>query len=233
MSLDSFNIPVITIDGDSGSGKGTLAHRLADHLGFHYLDSGAIYRIVALAAKNNDWLDLAEEVFNEKIRALTIEFVKNKTSASYAAYCNQIDVSECIRHHDIASLASLLSSRASLRQILLETQKKFAQHPGLVTDGRDMGTVVFKEAAVKFYLTADLQIRADRRYKQLKDTVNDVNLADVEKKINERDQRDKLRKVAPLVAASDALVIDTTFLSVDEVFETALSHISSKHLNSI
>ena len=232
MRASCANIPVITIDGDSGSGKGTLAHRLADYLGFHYLDSGAIYRIVALAAISHHWLDLPEDDFNKKVSALNIQFLKSQDGTCYLAFCDQVDVSHLIRNPDIALLASELSSRASLRESLLETQKKFARSPGLVTDGRDMGTVVFKNAAVKFYLTADLQIRAKRRHNQLKDSVNDVSLCDVEKKISERDQRDKSRKVAPLVAAADALVIDSTFLSVDEVFQEALDYISSKHLIS-
>jgi cytidylate kinase len=224
-------IPVITIDGDSGSGKGTLAHALADRFNFHYLDSGAIYRIVAYAAQNNEWLELSEDDFNQKVQGLTIQFLKSDDDQGYAAYCDNADISGLIRHPDISSLASKLSIRQSLRTTLLQTQKNFAQLPGLVTDGRDMGTVVFPNAPVKIYLTADPEIRAKRRYKQLKDSDNDVSLADVEKKLNERDQRDKSRKVAPLMAAADALVIDSTFLSVDEVIEKALEHISSKNLN--
>jgi cytidylate kinase len=229
MKTSTPTIPVITIDGDSGSGKGTLAHRLAHHLGFHYLDSGAIYRIVALAAQKNHWLELPEDEFNQKISALKIEFLKAQQAGQYLAYCDEMDVSDFIRTPDIASLASQLSARPSLREVLLVTQKNFAQSPGLVTDGRDMGTVVFKDAVVKFYLTADLDIRAKRRFQQLKDMPNDVSLADVEKRINERDQRDKSRKVAPLVAAADALVIDSTLLSVDEVFQIALAHIALKN----
>jgi cytidylate kinase len=225
-------IPIITIDGDSGSGKGTLAHKLADHLKFHYLDSGAIYRIVAYAAQKHDWLDLAEDDFNQQVQALDIQFLQPDDSEHYLAYCEQENVSQVIRHPDISSLASQLSTRPSLRLTLLKTQQDFAQLPGLVTDGRDMGTVVFPEATAKLYLTADPEIRAKRRYKQLKDSDNGVSLADVEKKLNERDQRDKSRKVAPLLAAADALVIDSTELSVDEVFQEALAHISSKGIFS-
>lgn len=225
-------VPIITIDGDSGSGKGTLAHKLADHLKFNYLDSGAIYRIVAYAAQKYDWLDLSEEAFNKKVDGLNIEFLQPAESAAYQAFCDKTNVSELIRHPDISSLASQLSARGSLRQTLLQTQRDFAQMPGLVTDGRDMGTVVFPSADVKLYLTADPEIRAKRRYKQLKDGDNGVSLADVEKKLNERDQRDKTREVAPLMAAADALVIDSTLLSVDEVFAQALAHISSKNLFS-
>jgi len=225
-------IPIITIDGDSGSGKGTLAHKLADHFGFHYLDSGAIYRIVAYAADHYQWLDLPEDAFNEKVKGLDISFQPCENEETYKAFCNNQDVSSLIRHPNVSSLASQLSARQSLRTMLLKTQQDFAKLPGLVTDGRDMGTIVFPNAPVKLYLTADPEIRAKRRYKQLKDSDNDVNLADVEKKLNERDQRDKSRAAAPLKAAADALIIDSTLLSADEVFTQALSHISSKKLIS-
>lgn len=226
------SIPIITIDGDSGSGKGTLAHALADHFKLNYLDSGAIYRMVAYAAIKNNWLALDEEEMNAKVQQLDLHFNCPSDSSHYLAYCDDEEVTSLIRDPEISSMASQLSARQSLRDILLDTQRNFVQAPGLVTDGRDMGSVIFPKAHVKFYLTADPSVRAKRRYKQLKDGDNDVSLADIEKKLLHRDTRDKTRKAAPLVAPVDAHIIDSSLLTAEQVFDKACQHISDKGLFS-
>jgi cytidylate kinase len=220
-------VPIITIDGDSGAGKGTLAHALADHFGFHYLDSGAIYRMVAFAAQHHQWLDLPEEALLQKLEDVQFCFKRAGVAGGYHAFCDDMDVTALIRNSDIAHIASTLSAKPALRKQLLSVQKDFASPPGLVTDGRDMGTVVFPDAAVKIYLTANPKIRAERRYKQLKDSVKDVNLAEVEDNLQRRDNRDKTRQAAPLMAADDALIIDSTLLSIEEVFAKARDYCQS------
>ncbi|BAO45029.1 (d)CMP kinase [Thiolapillus brandeum] len=209
-------IPVLTIDGPSGSGKGTVAARVADSLGWHILDSGALYRLTGLAALKAgvDYDDHAAVA--EIARHLPVRFEADRV------YLDDEDVSLEIRTETAGNNASRVAAIPEVRAALLEWQRSYARPPGLVADGRDMGTVVFPGARVKIFLEASAGERARRRYKQLKDKGMDVNLAGLIAEIEERDQRDRNRKVAPLVPADDALVIDSTSKTIDEVVDLVL-----------
>lgn len=203
--------PVIAIDGPSASGKGTIASRVANRLGFHYLESGALYRIVALLSLREDTLDekrlaqLAEEMdvgFEEGDILLGDEPITDK-----------------VRSEPVGNRASEVAKVAALRQALLKRQRSFRRPPGLVADGRDMGTVVFPDAELKVFLTASPEIRAERRYKQLIEKGIDANLRALSRDLRDRDERDAKRAVAPLVPAPDSQVLDSTALSIDEVVD--------------
>lgn len=200
--------PVIAIDGPSASGKGTIAQRVASRLGFHYLESGALYRVVGLLALRTDALDLVAAA-----KTMSLEFKE------YRIILNNKDVTEEVRSEDAGNRASELARIPAVRQALLERQKAFRQPPGLVADGRDMGTVVFPDAELKVYLTAGAEVRAQRRHKQLKEKGIDANLRALSRDLQERDARDENRAVAPLVPASDSQVLDSSALSIDEVAE--------------
>lgn len=209
--------PVLTIDGPSGSGKGTLAQRMAAKLGWHYLDSGALYRVLAQAALQAD-IDLADESALATIAAsLPVTF--QITQDTLTVLLNGQDVSLLIRSEQAGNAASKVAAIPSVRTALLQRQRDFRQAPGLVTDGRDMGTVVFPDAPYKVYLTASAEVRASRRYKQLKEKGIDSNLSDLIAEITERDERDQQREVAPLRPAADAIILDSTALGVDAVFQ--------------
>ena len=212
-------IPIITIDGPSGVGKGSLASRLASHLGWNFLDSGAIYRSLALAAIEAE-LDLSDE---EQLRAcaqgLDLHFLPPKV------FLGNQDVTEAIRSEGCGQMASQLAAFPKVRAALLNRQRAFRQLPGLVADGRDMGTVVFPDAPIKFFLQASQEERAKRRYHQLKEKGINVSLETLLQELNERDQRDVSRSVAPLVSAADAIIIDSTILSKEAVFSFALEKI--------
>ena len=210
---------LITIDGPAGSGKGTIARILSDRLHLNYLDSGAIYRVIALFLNRNHIPDNDEQLIRQKIKDLNIVFLKTKVTL------NDDDVTEEIRSEKIAKTASHISSLKSVRASILDLQRSYFQPPGLVAEGRDMGTVVFPEANKKFFLTASIEERAARRYKQLISKGFDVNIHDLVSEIQERDDRDINRKISPLVPASDAHQIDTTFLSPDEVVNAILQKI--------
>lgn len=210
---------LITIDGPAGSGKGTIARILSDRLHLNYLDSGAIYRVIALFLNRNHIPDDEEQLIKQKIKDLNIVFLKTKVTL------NNDDVTEEIRSEKIAKIASHISSLKSVRASILDLQRSYFQPPGLVAEGRDMGTVVFPEANKKFFLTASTEERATRRYKQLISKGFDVNIHNLVSEIQERDDRDINRKISPLVPASDAHQIDTTFLSPDEVVNTILQKI--------
>jgi len=210
---------LITIDGPAGSGKGTIARILSDRLQLNYLDSGAIYRVIALFLNRNHIPDDDEQLITHKIKDLNIVFLKTKVTL------NNDDVTEEIRSEKIAKTASHISSLKSVRASILDLQRSYFQPPGLVAEGRDMGTVVFPEANKKFFLTASIEERAARRYKQLISKGFDVNIHDLVSEIQERDDRDINRKISPLVPASDAHQIDTTFLSPDEVVNAILHKI--------
>ncbi len=210
-------VPVLTIDGPSGSGKGTLAQRMASTLGWHYLDSGALYRVLAQAALLAE-IDLADEIALAKIAAnlpVTFQIAQN----TLTVLLNGQDVSLLIRSEQAGNAASKVAAIPSVRTALLQRQRDFRQAPGLVTDGRDMGTVVFPDAPYKVYLTASAEVRASRRYKQLKEKGIDSNLADLIVEITERDERDQQREVAPLRPAADAIILDSTALGIDTVFQ--------------
>ncbi len=204
-------IPVITIDGPSGSGKGTLARRLAEQLGFHLLDSGALYRLTALAAQKRN-IDLEDPEVAAVAQTLNVRF-----DPDGAAYLDDECVDSVLRTEQTGAMASKIAARPDVRAALLERQRAFAESPGLVADGRDMGTVVFPDAPAKLFLDASAEIRAERRYKQLIGNGLSANLAALVEEIRARDDRDRNRAVAPLVPAEDALVVDSTHLSIEAV----------------
>ena len=210
--------PVICIDGPGGSGKGTIARLLAGRLGWHFLDSGALYRVLALAAMNHG-VELDNEPAVEVLAAhLDVQFESDKQGDTKVILEGE-DVTLQLRLEETGEAASKVAVLPSVREALLGRQRAFCQPPGLVADGRDMGTVVFPDARLKIYLTASAEIRAERRHKQLKEQGKDVSIAHLSKTIQERDERDMNREVAPLVAARDAIEVDSTHLSIEEVLE--------------
>jgi len=211
------SIPVLTIDGPSGSGKGTIAQLMAKQLGWHYLDSGAIYRVLAQAAIKHN-IDLADEQkLAEKAEQLDLVFSLNNHGLK--VMLEGEDVSTLIRSEKAGNAASKVAALPLVRAALLARQHDFRQPPGLVTDGRDMGTVVFADAKYKVFLTASAEVRAERRYKQLKEKGIESNLSALIAEISERDHRDSQRKVAPLRPADDALQLDSSAMGIDAVFE--------------
>jgi len=207
--------PVIAIDGPGGSGKGTISLRLARELGWNFLDSGALYRLVALAAMKRGIEPNNEAALAELASVLKAQFHMNEEGTHYVL--DGEDVSEQLRSEAVSAFASHVASQAAVREALVDHQRAFRQPPGLVADGRDMGTVIFPDAAHKIFLTASVEERAQRRYKQLKEKGEGVNLSRLFRDIEKRDQRDMSREIAPLVPADDAVTIDSTRLSVDEV----------------
>lgn len=216
---------VITIDGPSGSGKGSLALRLAKHLNFHLLDSGAIYRLAALQVIRAD-IDFTQEsavlpvledfqIHFEHGDELSIPFLQGK------------NVSEQIRLETTGDIASIIARFPGVRARLLQQQRAFFQSPGLVADGRDMGTVVFPEARIKFFLYAAVEARVQRRYKQLINMGISANIAQLQADISARDERDYNRCESPLVPATNALIIDSSLLTLDQVTDLVMSHINT------
>jgi cytidylate kinase len=209
-------IPVITIDGPTASGKGTVAHKVADRLGFHYLDSGALYRLTALSAIRRG-TDLADEHAVAKVAEhLQVHF------AGPAILLASEDVSEAIRAEQVGNLASKIAALPAVRQALFGLQLGFRKAPGLVADGRDMGTVIFPHAQLKVFLTASTEARAQRRYKQLIDKGISANMEDLLSDLKARDDRDMHRAVAPLVPAEGAMLLDTSNMTADEAIEEVL-----------
>jgi cytidylate kinase len=214
-------IPIITVDGPSGAGKGTIAHLLADQLGFHFLDSGALYRVTAYACEY-DGIGLADEKqVAEVARTLQVRFVR-AASGEVLVYYKDHDASRAIRTEEGGRGASTVGAMPLVRAALLQRQRDFQQAPGLVADGRDMGTVVFPGAPLKFFLTASAEERAERRYKQLLAKGESVDRARLIQDIRERDERDSNRAVSPLLPATDAIVIDSTATPIDEVFKAVM-----------
>ena len=214
-------VSVITIDGPSGSGKGTISRAVARSLGWALLDSGALYRLVALAARRAGInLDDAEGLASLAER-FSIRFGSNE-SGEEVVWLDEEDVTRAIRTEGAGNDASKVAALVPVRAALLERQRRFAVPPGLVADGRDMGTVVFPQARCKIFLTASPAERALRRYKQLKEKGVTANLAALSLEIAERDERDSTRSASPLVASADATMLDTTGMSVDDVVERVL-----------
>jgi cytidylate kinase len=226
----SASIPVVAIDGPSGSGKGTIARRLAERLGWHLLDSGALYRLVALAGRRAG-LD-PEDVSGHTALARTLraEFSTDPQSGAERIALDGDDVTQEVREEASGQGASRVAAWPELRAALTDRQRRYAQAPGLVADGRDMGTVIFTAAPLKIFLTASADERARRRHKQLKYKESAASLAALSREIAERDERDANRAVAPLRPASDAFVIDSTDLSADEVLERVIELGRSKGL---
>lgn len=210
--------PAITIDGPSGTGKGTLAVHLCRWLGWHLLDSGALYRVVAYQARRLGVALDANEELATIAAGLPLEFSGHDDLVEVRL--DGVDVSSDIRSEAVGDDASRVAALAPVRAALLARQRQFLQPPGLIADGRDMGTVVFPTAELKIFLTASAEVRAERRYKQLKQKGIDVNLARLSEDIAARDRRDKERKVSPLQPASDAIILDTTALDIAAVEES-------------
>jgi cytidylate kinase len=218
--------PVITIDGPSGAGKGTVSTLLAKKLGWHFLDSGAIYRVLAVASIHHQIPAEDETGLLPLASGLDVNF--ETTENGVRVMLEGEDVSDIIRTEDVGATASKIASLPSIREALLRRQRGFKQSPGLVADGRDMGTVVFPEAQVKIFLTASADERADRRFKQLKGMGQDVSMLRLLQDIKARDERDANRTVAPLVPAKDAFVIDSTGLNIEQVLEKIEMFIEEK-----
>ena len=214
----SIAVPVITIDGPSGSGKGTIAHRVASRLGFHVLDSGALYRLLGAAAQRHA-VAIDNEAGLEVLAAhLDVQFVTDADGEARILLEGE-DVSNEIRTEEAGRAASQVAALPRVRNALLARQQAFRELPGLVADGRDMGTVVFPDAELKIFLTASAQARAERRYRQLLDKGFDANLGALVDDIQARDDRDTQRSVAPLRPADDAIVLDSTDLGIDAVVQ--------------
>jgi cytidylate kinase len=218
--------PVITVDGPSGAGKGTLCMLLADKLGFHLLDSGAIYRVLALAAIHHGVDTESEDALVPLATHLDVQFIAEGDLVK--VILEGEDVSGELRKEDTGMAASKVAALPRVREALLRRQRAFSAAPGLVADGRDMGTVVFVEAEAKIFLDASAEERANRRLKQLQQKGLDVKFDDLLSEIQERDDRDRNRPVAPLRPAEDALVLDSTSMNIEQVVEKALHYIESK-----
>jgi cytidylate kinase len=211
------SVPIVAIDGPGGAGKGTVSRLVAGRLGWHLLDSGSLYRITAYAAEQRGVVLTDSPAVAELARNLDVSFLEAAESVS--VIFEDIDISDLIRTEKAGSAASIVAADPAVRAALIERQRAFAQLPGLVADGRDMGSVVFPAAGLKIFLTASVEERARRRYKQLKDKGMDVSLRDLSKDMEERDRRDSERPVAPLKACADARVLDSTDLSIPDVVE--------------
>ena len=218
---------VITVDGSSGAGKGTLCHALAEKLKFDFLDSGAIYRILALAAKKSGIDFTNEPKLAELGRNLDVQFIPS--NGEIHVILEGENVGDQIRTAEAGQNASKIAIYPLVREALLQRQRDFSTSKGLVADGRDMGTIVFPNAQVKLFLDASAEERTKRRVKQLQEKGFNANFDEILAEIKERDFRDRNREIAPLVPAKDALVLDSTSLSIDEVIQQALSYVE-KHI---
>jgi cytidylate kinase len=209
------SVPVIAIDGPSASGKGTIAQRVAERLGFHYLESGALYRVIALVSLREGIQETHR--LSGLAAALDLRFENGKI------YEQNHDITDSLRSEEVGNRASEIARLPQVRQALLGRQRQFRTAPGLVADGRDMGTIVFPDATLKVFLTATPEVRAERRYNQLKDKGIDANLRALSRDLQERDARDANRAVAPLVPAPDSQVLDSSALSIDAVVRRILT----------
>ena len=219
-------VPVIAIDGPSGSGKGTIARRVAEALGYHLLDSGALYRLVALSAQISGVSLQDGQKLAELAHDLDARFDSDENGAE-RIWLGDEDVTTLIRTEDAGAGASTVAQISAVRQALFERQRAFQKPPGLVADGRDMGTQVFPTAALKVFLTASAEERARRRHKQLKDKGLDVSLAALSRDIEDRDRRDSERSVAPLRPAEDARILDSSGQSIEAVTQTVLDWVAN------
>jgi cytidylate kinase len=221
MSPDSNDIPVIAIDGPSGSGKGTISRQVALALGWHLLDSGALYRLVAVAAKESGKNNASEDKLAEIAASLEVRFGTDEGGSEQIWLAGE-EVSARVRAEECGLMASKIAALPTVRTALLELQRGFRKAPGLVADGRDMGSMVFPDSRLKVFLTASAKERAKRRHKQLKDKGIDVSLPALSRDIEDRDRRDSERSVAPLRPADDARMLDSSELTIDAVTQTIL-----------
>ncbi|MFD1261184.1 (d)CMP kinase [Entomomonas asaccharolytica] len=221
-------IPLITIDGPSGSGKGTIATLLAKRLGYNLLDSGAIYRVLATAAEKHQIALDDESALVQLAEDLDVVFKVDTNQDKQCILLEALDVSDKIRTESVGNCASKVAALPKVREALLQRQRAFLTMPGLVADGRDMGTIVFPNAPLKFFLTASAEERARRRHIQLKKAGEDVILGSLIDEIRKRDERDTNRSVAPLKPAADAITIDSTTLTIEQVLQEILTEVS-KH----
>ncbi len=217
--------PVVTIDGPSGAGKGTICHLLAKKLGWQLLDSGAIYRVLALAALHHNVELVNEEAISLLAGHLDVQFQSGIDGDAVKVVLEGEVVTNDIRTQECSNAASKIAAFPRVREALLRRQRAFQTEPGLIADGRDMGTVVFPNAPVKIFLTASAEERAERRYNQLRDKGFDVKIDRLLAEVKERDDRDMNRAVAPLKPADDALVVDTTGINIEKVLEIVSEHI--------
>jgi cytidylate kinase len=211
------DIPIITVDGPSGTGKGTVCSYLTDWLQWNFLDSGALYRVVALAAQKRNIANDDESALANLAENLNVEFKVVGAGSLVQVILDGDNVTDEIRTEQAGNAASKVAPIVAVRKALFSRQKAFHKAPGLVADGRDMGTVIFPEATLKIFLTASAEERAKRRLKQLKDKGISANLRDLSADIAERDERDSNRAVSPLKPAEDAVIVDTSELGIDEV----------------
>ena len=222
-------VPIITVDGPSGTGKGTVCSFLASELGWHLLDSGALYRVLAHAALKNG-VDLADApALAELAGNLQVEFIQENAGSGRKIYLEGEDISHTVRTEECGNTASKIAAYPQVRKALVEKQRAFKRLPGLIADGRDMGTVIFPEAELKLFLTAGPEERARRRYNQLIEQGIGVNLARLSAEIRERDARDQGRTTSPLIPAPEAIVIDTTDFTVEEVNEKVLALVRERY----
>ena len=210
-------VPVIAIDGPSASGKGTVAERVARALGFRYLDSGALYRLATLGAMRRRLPLTDAEALARAAREMEIAFRDG------SLWLDGEDVTEAVRSEEVSAATSRVAASAAVREALLGRQRQFREAPGLVADGRDMGSVVFPDAALKVFLTAEVPVRAERRHKQLMEKGMCAKMSDVVEELRQRDTRDSIRPVAPLKHYPDALFLDTSALSIDQAVDQVLA----------
>ncbi len=228
MSSEADTCNVLTIDGPSGAGKGSIAQLVSRKLGWNLLDSGALYRLTALSAQKQGISFEDEEALVKIAEKLNVTFKPSGFGEPVQVILDGEDVTRDLRLESTGNNASKIAPLAGVRAALLQRQRDFAVPPGLVADGRDMGTVVFPNAKYKIFLSASAQARAERRFKQLKDKGEDVKIAPLLREIEERDERDMGRKNSPLKPAEDALLIDSTDFSIDEVMDKVIKFIESR-----
>lgn len=222
--MNQKTVPVLTIDGPGGAGKGTICQMVAKQLGWHLLDSGALYRLTALAAQKHGVALDNESSVAVLAKHLDVQFMPQDEGLVNTILEGE-DVSGDIRTEEVGAMASKVAALPEVRQALLERQRDFAQAPGVVADGRDMGTVVFPQAPVKIYLTASAEERAKRRFLQLQEKGKAADIEKILSEIVERDERDMNREVAPLKPAIDALVVESTNMSIEQVLDVVIAEL--------